>query len=178
MRSSLIWRAVLALIVGIVSISWPDITVGAFVILFAVYCFFAGVMEGTRAFRSEAAGPVVGRLLLAVLDIAAGVVALAWPGITALALVYFVAIWAVVTGITEVGLAFRASDTAGRRALLALTGLVSVALGVALFARPGIGAVSLAQVYGFFSLVTAATLTATAFNLRSVSERAKPVTSW
>jgi uncharacterized membrane protein HdeD (DUF308 family) len=59
------------------------------------YAVRAGILEAVRAFRSESAGPVVGRLLLAVLDVAAGVVALVRPGITALDLVLWVAAWAV-----------------------------------------------------------------------------------
>jgi uncharacterized membrane protein HdeD (DUF308 family) len=84
--------------------------------------------------------------------VAAGVVAIAWPGITAYALTIWIGIWAVVSGVGEIATAFAADDTAGDRALFGLTGLLSVALGVVLFARPDIGAVSLAQVFGLFSL--------------------------
>jgi uncharacterized membrane protein HdeD (DUF308 family) len=79
-------------------------------------------------------------------------VALAWPGITAWALTIWIGAWAVVTGAMEFGLAFRAHETAGDRAMYGFGGLLSVALGVVLFARPGIGAVSLAEVFGLFSL--------------------------
>jgi uncharacterized membrane protein HdeD (DUF308 family) len=84
--------------------------------------------------------------------VAAGVVALAWPGITAYALTIWIGAWAVVTGLWEFGMAFASRDTAGERALFGLGGLVSVAFGVALFARPDLGAVTLALVFGFYSL--------------------------
>ena len=64
-----------------------------------------------------------------------------------------VAFWALVTGIVELVMAFRSGETAGERALFGLTGLVSIALGVVLIVRPDVGAVTLAQVYGFFSIV-------------------------
>ena len=150
---SLIIRGVLALIIGIVAIAWPGVTIGAIVLLFAVYAFLMGIAEATRAFASRTAGPVIWRLLLALLDIAAGVIAIVWPGITALALVLLVAFWALVTGILELVMAFRSGETAGERALFGLTGLVSIALGVVLIVRPDVGAVTLAQVYGFFSIV-------------------------
>jgi uncharacterized membrane protein HdeD (DUF308 family) len=167
--NSLIWRAVLAIVIGIIAVAWPDITIGAFVLLFAVYAFLAGFMEAARAFRSEAAGPFVGRLLLAALDILAGIVAIAWPGITALVLVLWVAGWAFVTGLFEVALAFRTGEETGERALLGLSGLVSVALGVVLFIRPDIGAIALAQVYGLFSLISGITLLVMALNLRHLT---------
>jgi Short repeat of unknown function (DUF308) len=84
MRSTLLWRGVLAVLVGLVAVIWPNITIVAFVALFAVYASLTAATEEARAFRSETAGPVVGRVLLAVLDLAAGVVAPLWPGITVL----------------------------------------------------------------------------------------------
>src|SRR6185312_3820343 len=110
---------------GIVSVAWPNITVGAAVILFAIYAFVAAITDTMRAFSSDRAGPVAGWLLLAILSAAAGVVALAWPGITAFALVIWIAIWALVTGIIEVALAFRSGQPAGQRAMWIITGLVS-----------------------------------------------------
>jgi uncharacterized membrane protein HdeD (DUF308 family) len=153
LSTSLLWRGLLAIAVGIVSVAWPDVTVGAFVIVFAVYAFIAAAMDSVIAFSSRRAGPVVGYLLLALISVAAGVVALIWPGITAFVLVIWIAAWALVTGIVEVVLAFRRGETAGERTLWAITGLVSVALGIVLFIRPDIGALSLATVFGLFSLV-------------------------
>ena len=153
-RGALIWRGVLALIVGFIALAWPDITVGAFVILFAVYAFIAAGTSAASAFRSDSAGRVTGGLLLAVVDAAAGVAALVWPGITALALVWVVAIWAFASGFAEIALAFVSGETAGQRALLGLTGLVSIALGVVFAFRPDVGAVTIAQVYGLFSIIS------------------------
>jgi uncharacterized membrane protein HdeD (DUF308 family) len=153
--SVFIWRGVLALALGIISIFWPSITIGAIVVLFAVFAFMDAIMQGARAFTSDRAGPVVGHLLLAVIDVAAGVVALAWPGPTALALTILVGIWAVVVGVGELGMAFASGETAGDRALFIFAGLVSIAFGIVLFARPDIGALSLAQVFGFFAIIYA-----------------------
>jgi uncharacterized membrane protein HdeD (DUF308 family) len=162
----LIWKGILAVIVGVVAVVWPGITVGAFVILFAFYAFIAAGMEAVAAFRSRSAGPVIGRLLLAGLDVAAGIVALVWPGITAYALVVVVAAWALISGFGEVILAFGAGETAGERSLLALVGLVSIALGVVFAIRPDIGAVTLAQVYGLFSIVSGISTLVMIANLR------------
>jgi uncharacterized membrane protein HdeD (DUF308 family) len=149
---SLLWRGLLAIVIGVVSVAWPDVTVGAIVLLFAVYAFIAAVTDGMRAFSSDSAGPVFGYLLLAVLSVIAGVIALVWPGITALVLTIWVAAWALVTGIIEVALAFRQGVSAGERAMWGLSGLVSIGLGIVLFIRPDIGALSLATVFGLFSI--------------------------
>jgi uncharacterized membrane protein HdeD (DUF308 family) len=149
---SLVWRGILALAVGIIAIVWPSVTIVAVVIVFAIAAFGDSIVQAQRAFASERAGPVVGHLLLGLVDIAAGVVAIAWPGITAYALTIWIGIWAVVIGTGELAHAFASDGTAGDRTLLGLTGLLFVAMGVVLFARPDIGAVSLAEVFGFFSL--------------------------
>jgi uncharacterized membrane protein HdeD (DUF308 family) len=151
--TSLILLGVLAIIVGIIALAWPGVTIYALVILFAVYAFIGAVLQAMRAFSSRSAGPVFGHLLLGLIDLAAGVIALVWPGPTALVLVLIIGIWAVIGGFAELFAAFQSGETAGTRALFILGGLVSVAFGVVLFARPGVGAVTLALLFGLFSII-------------------------
>ena len=149
----LILLGVLGVIVGIIAIAWPGITVLALVILFAIYAFIAAGLQAARAFNSDTAGPVFGHLALAVINLAAGVVALVWPQPTALVLVLIVGVWALVAGLVEVFAAFGSEQTAGTRALFIVTGLVSIAFGVVLVARPDIGAVALAVLFGLFAMI-------------------------
>src|ERR1700733_15409899 len=72
--TSLILLGILAVIVGVIAIAWPDVTILALVILFAIYAFMAAGLQGARAFSSRNAGPVFGHLLLGLIDLAAGVV--------------------------------------------------------------------------------------------------------
>jgi uncharacterized membrane protein HdeD (DUF308 family) len=153
LSSSLLWRGVLALVIGLVAVAWPNITVSAFVILFAIYAFVMACTDAARAFRSDRAGTVMGYVLLALLSLAAGLGALLWPGITAVVLTVWVAVWALLTGVVEVALAFRRGEKAGERAAWAFGGLVSIALGVVLGIRPDIGALALATAFGLFSIV-------------------------
>jgi uncharacterized membrane protein HdeD (DUF308 family) len=174
--SSLLWRGLLAVAIGVVSVAWPNVTVGAIVILFAVYAFVAAATDGARAFAGRSAGPVVGYLLLAVLDVVAGIAALAWPGITALVLTVWIAAWAFVSGVIEVAMAFRRGEDAGERALWALTGLVSIALGLVLAIRPDIGAVSLATLFGLFSIVYGISTLVLSAQLRKSGSPTQPLT--
>ncbi len=151
--TSLILLGVLAIIVGIIAIAWPGVTILALVILFAIYAFTDAGLQAARAFSSGTAGPVFGHLLLGLVDLAAGIIALVWPGPTALVLVLVVGIWAFAGGFFEIIAAFQGGETAGTRALFILGGLVSVAFGVVLFARPNVGAVTLALLFGLFSLI-------------------------
>ena len=151
--TSLILLGILAVVVGVVAIAWPGVTILALVTLFAVYAFVDAGLQGTRAFTSRAAGPVFGHLLLALIDLAAGVVALVWPAPTAFVLVIVVAAWALTGGVAEFLAGFQTGESAGMRALFILSGLVSFLFGVLLFARPGVGAVTLALLFGLYSLI-------------------------
>ena len=166
LSTSLIVRGILALAVGIVALAWPGVTVLALVILFAVYAFIGAGLQAMRAFSSRTAGPVFGHLLLGLVDLAAGVVALAWPGPTALVLVLIVGTWAVVAGVLQIFAAFRAGEPAGTRALFILGGLVTIAFGVVLFAHPGVGALTLAVLFGLFNLIAGISMLVKGIELR------------
>ncbi len=153
LSASLITRGILAVIIGVIALAWPSVTVLALVILFAVYAFIAAGLQAARAFSSAKAGPVFGHLLLGLADLAAGVIALAWPGPTALVLVLIVGVWAVIAGLAEFFAAFQSGEPAGTRAMLILGGLATTAFGVVLCARPGIGAVTLALLFALFNLI-------------------------
>ena len=70
--TSMILLGVLAIIVGIIALAWPQVTVLALVIVFAVYAFIDAGLQAMRAFSGRSAGPVVGHLLLGLVDLAAG----------------------------------------------------------------------------------------------------------
>jgi uncharacterized membrane protein HdeD (DUF308 family) len=145
---------------------WPGITVYALVFVFAVYAFIDAGLQAVRAFSSRTAGPAAGHLLFGLIDLAAGVIALVWPGPTALVLVLIVGIWAFVGGIFEIVAAFQRGETGGTCALFLLGGLVPIAFGVVLFARPTIGAVALALLFGLFSLIYGISQITTGVELR------------
>jgi uncharacterized membrane protein HdeD (DUF308 family) len=166
LSTSLIVRGILAVAAGIMALAWPGITVLALVVLFAVYAFIAAGLQAVRAFSSPKAGPVFGHLLLGLLDLAAGVIALAWPAPTALVLVLIVGSWAVIAGAFEITAAFAKGEPASTRALLILGGLVSTTFGAVLFARPGIGALTLALLFGLFSLIHGAVMLVDGIELR------------
>jgi uncharacterized membrane protein HdeD (DUF308 family) len=151
--TSLILLGILAVIFGIFAIAWPGVTILALVILFAIYAFSLAGLQGARAFSSRRAGPVFGHLLLGLIDLAAGVFALAWPAPTAFVLVIVVAAWALAGGFAEVFAGFQAGESVGTRAMFILAGLVSVVFGVLLFARPGVGAVTLALLFGLYAVI-------------------------
>jgi uncharacterized membrane protein HdeD (DUF308 family) len=175
--TSLILLGILAVIVGIIAIAWPGVTILALVILFAIYAFMAAGLQAARAFSSRSAGPVFGHLLLGLIDLAAGVIALVWPGPTAYVLVIIVAAWALVGGLAEIFAGFASGETAGTRAMLILAGLVSVAFGIVLFARPNVGAVTLALLFGLYSMIYGFSQITAGVQLRQLGGSAQPTSA-
>jgi len=179
LSTSLIARGILAVAVGVIALAWPSVTVLALVILFAIYAFMAAGLQAAQAFSSANAGPVTGHLLLGLVDLAAGIIALAWPGPTALVLVLIVGVWAIIAGLVEFSAAFSAAfasgEPAGTRAMLILGGLATIAFGVVLCARPGIGAITLALLFGLFNLIAGTWMLVQGTELRRTGKTLHPV---
>jgi uncharacterized membrane protein HdeD (DUF308 family) len=99
------------------------------------------------------------------LGLAAGIAVLVWPGLSAVALLYAIAAWAMAVGMLQTTLAF-VLRAGGRSLLLALAGLVSIAFGVVMFGHPGAGALALLALISAFALVGGVMQLAVAFELR------------
>ncbi|MEU2441639.1 DUF308 domain-containing protein [Streptomyces rubradiris] len=171
----LVVRGSVALAFGVVALVWPGVTALALALLFGLYALGDGLAlltgscrrEGDEAHRvAHAAGGVLG--------VAAGLVAIAWPGVTALALVTLIGAWAVTTGVAEIWAAVRFRRELRHEWALFLAGAASVVAGVLLWARPDAGAVAVARVVGGYALVSGASVLAAAHRLRGAAPAARP----
>jgi uncharacterized membrane protein HdeD (DUF308 family) len=163
-------RGILAIIFGLICLLTPGIAVGAFVIVFAAYMFIDGVFAIISGVRAARSGESWGLLILeGVVDLAAGVVAILWPAITLVALVWIVAIWAIVSGALMLAAAFSLNLDYGRW-WLALGGIASIVFGILLIIEPFIGAVVLTLWIGAYAIVFGVFLLVLAFQLNSKRE--------
>ena len=117
----LAFLGVVATAVGLAAIVWPGVTIGVAVALFAIYCFINAIGQLFAMVAVEkSVGRDILRLVLALIDVAAGIVAVAYPGITAAVLVFVVGFWAIFGGSIEL-----AGAWTGRNGWLAFTGLLN-----------------------------------------------------
>ena len=159
-------RAVFAILFGLIALFVPGATILSLVLFFSAYMLVDGVFGIVAAVRAARKGERWALLVLeGLLNIAVGVIALLWPGLTVLAFVLMLAAWAIVSGGLMVGAAFRLSRDHGRWWLV-LGGVVSIVFGVLLVMAPLIGAVVLTWWLGAYALVFGIALLALAFRLR------------
>lgn len=176
---AILLRGLFAIVFGIIALAWPGITLLALVFLWGIYAVVDGVMDLAGAFGSgERAGG--NRWLLAlmgVLGIGAGIVAFVWPGITAVVLLWVIAVWAIVTGIVEVVAAIRLRKEMEGELWLGLSGVLSVALGVILLAQPATGALALVVWIGILGIAWGIALVILAFRVRGRRGTGIPATA-
>ncbi|MGB8392163.1 MAG: DUF308 domain-containing protein [Pseudolabrys sp.] len=90
------------------------------------------------------------------------------PGraITALVLLFFIAVWAIVIGIMQIWGAIQLRKEMEGEWLLILSGLLSVAFGILLLVRPGLGALAVVWMIGWFAILEGCLLVALSLRLR------------
>jgi uncharacterized membrane protein HdeD (DUF308 family) len=165
-------RGIAAVVFGLMAFAVPGITVGALVLLFAAYAMVDGIFALAAAIgRPGRTGHWGAMLLRGVLGILASITAVVWPGITALALLYVIAAWAIVTGVVEISAAIRLRKVITNEWLLIISGVVSVLFGLALIARPGVGILAVVWLIGAYAMIFGVLMIALGFELRSLGRR-------
>ena len=167
-------RGLAGVLFGVITFIAPGISLAALVLLFGAYAFADGVLAIVTAIRRRGNDRWGLLLLEGLVGVAAGVLTLLWPGITALALLYVIAAWALVTGAFEIAAAIRLRKAITGEWLLALSGIFSIALGVLLVLFPGPGALAVTIWIGAYAFVFGALLFALGLRLRGLgSPRAR-----
>jgi uncharacterized membrane protein HdeD (DUF308 family) len=160
----------LGILFGLICLLTPGVAVEVFVILFAAYMLVDGVFAIIAGIKAARNGERWGLLILeGIVDLAAGLIAVLWPAITLVALIWLIAIWAVVTGGLMLSAAFTLNIDHGRW-WLALGGIASIIFGILLVIEPLIGAVVLTMWIGAYALVFGVLLLIVAFQLHSRKE--------
>ena len=161
-------RGALAILFGLAAFIWPGITLLTLIVLFGVYAIADGLIAIWTGFsRSRESSRWWTFVLEGLLDIAAGVVALIWPGLATLVLIYLIAFWAVFTGILEIVAAIRLRNEITNEWFLALGGLLSIGLGILLFLQPAAGSLAIIWMIAGYALVFGILLVILGIRLRS-----------
>ena len=168
-------RGLVAILFGILAFAWPGLTLFVLIIFFGAYLLVDGIFAIVAAVRAAGEEARWWLLLIeGILGVGAGLVTFFWPGLTALALLYLIAAWAIVTGIMEVVEAIRLrQEIVGEWALI-LGGALSVIFGVLLVVIPArAGLLSLTWLIGIYAVAFGVLLVILAFRVRNAPSSAE-----
>ena len=168
-------RGVVAIIFGVVAFAQPK---QALVLLFGAYAFLDGVFA---MFAGIAARRYFERwwamLLEGIAGVVIGLLTFFWPSITALVLLYFIAAWALITGIFEIVVAIQLRRVITGEWMLILGGLLSILFGVSLFVFPAMGAVSVMWMIGIYAIAFGILEIVFAFRVHSLRQEVEKAVS-
>ncbi len=162
--SFMLVRGLAAIAFGIFCFLWPAVSLLALVFVWGAYLFVDGI--GAIIWGTRSGWWLM--TLVGIVSVLAGLIAFFWPGITALALLYLIAAWATVRGVSEVAAAIRLRRRIQSEWLLASAGVASVVFGVLVAVFPGAGALSVLWLIGSFALVFGILTVALSMRLRSL----------
>jgi uncharacterized membrane protein HdeD (DUF308 family) len=152
-RTMFLVRGIAAILFGILALVWPKLTLYVLVLLFGVFAVITGITAVVAALRSTHEQGWGLLLFEGILGILAGAVALVWPNITALAFLYLLAAWAILTGILEIVAPLSFPMSGGRALLSVLAGVVSIVFGILIAAQPASGLLAVVWLIGVYAIV-------------------------
>lgn len=160
-------RGVAAILFGVAAWMWPGLTLAVLVLMFGAYALVDGIfaiIAGISARNQVERWWMM--IIVGLAGIATGLLTFLWPGVTALVLLYFVAAWAIVTGIFQIAAAIRLRKEIEGEWILALGGIASLIFGILLILRPGAGALASIWMIGSYAVVFGILMIILAFRLR------------
>ena len=168
-------RGIAAIVFGILAWTWPIATVITLVLFWGAYALIDGVAALVGGWQAKDSGkPMWPIVLIGVVGIAAGIFTFVQPGVTAIALLLLIAIWAIAHGVFEITAAIRLRKEIENEWLLILSGVLSVAFGALMILNPGAGALAVLWILGAFSVAYGALLVVLAFKLKKHAGTATP----
>ena len=162
----LLLRGIAAIIFGLLAFAWPGLTLLTLILFYGAFALVDGVLAIVAAITGGVPGSRWWLAIVGLLGIAAGLLTFLTPGLTALVLLFFIAGWAIVTGVFEIIGAIKLRKEIDNEWLLILGGIISVLFGVGMMLAPGAGALALVWVIGAYSAVMGVIFVALAFRLK------------
>jgi uncharacterized membrane protein HdeD (DUF308 family) len=159
-------RGAAAILFGLLAFVWPGATLLSVVIVYGAFALVDGVLAVATAAMGEGPAPRMWLAIAGALGVAAGLLTLGWPGITALVLLFFIGVWAIAVGLMQIVGAIKLRDEIDNEWWLLVGGVLSVVFGVGVLTFPGAGALALILLIGSYAIAYGVTLVMLSLRLR------------
>ena len=163
-------RGAFSVAFGVMILVWPGISLVALTIVVGIYALANGMTELGYAFSADGKSRRGWFVFSGLVGIAFGVMVLAWPGISSLALLYVIGAYAITIGILAIGASFQLPLDGSDTALMILGGLVAILFGIVMFVQPGAGALATLALIAAFALATGVTQLVVAIGGKQLAE--------
>ncbi|CAE6909404.1 conserved membrane protein of unknown function [Pseudomonas marincola] len=168
----LLVRGVIAILFGVLTWIQPGISLAALVILFGIYSLTDGVLGIWTAISGRKEDDHWWAFLLwGLVGVGIGVLTLTAPGITTVALMFYIAIWAIASGVMQVVTAIRLRREIKGEWLLILAGAASILFGVIMVAQPLAGALTLLWLIATYAVVFGVIMVVLAFKAKKFKKQ-------
>ena len=162
-------RGGLAILFGVLAILWPNLTIEALILLFGAYALVDGVFSSVAALTNTGEARRWWLLFEGLVGIIAGILTFMWPGLTAIALLFVIAAWAIITGIFEIMAAIELRREITGEWLLIANGILSVIFGVFIAFFPGAGALGVIWMIAVYAWIFGVVMVALGLRMRGWS---------
>lgn len=167
-------RGILAILFGLLALFRPGVTMEALLLFIGAWFFVDGVCRLVAAFS----GGTEDRWLVGiggVLGILLGILTFSSPLATGLAILMFIAAWAIVTGGFEIYTALRLRKEIEGEWVMILLGLISIAFGIYCVYAPLVSGIGVTMALGTFALVIGVVNLILAFKIKGLGGKVKAV---
>ena len=162
-------RGIAAIVFGVIAFAYPGLTLATLVIFFGAWVLIDGVFRAAGAIAGRTSDPEWGfHLIIGIVGIIIGFLTFHAPLITALALIIYIAAWALMIGATEIALAIKLRREIKGEWFLILMGLASILFAVLILWNPAPGALALLWLIGSYAIVFGILGVIFGFRLRSL----------
>ena len=162
-------RGIAAIVFGVIAFVYPGLTIATLVLFFGAWVLIDGIFRIVGAIGHRASDPDWGwQLVIGILGIVVGLLTFHAPQITALALVIYIAAWALMIGASEIAIAVKMRREIKGEWFLILMGLASIAFAVLLLWNPIAGAAAVIWLIAWYAVVIGILAIFFGFRLRSL----------
>ena len=147
-------RGIAAIVFGIIAFVYPGITIATLVLFFGAWVLIDGIFRVIGAIGHRASDPDWGwHIVIGIVGIIVGLLTFHAPQITALALIIYIAAWALMIGATEIAFAIKVRREIKGEWFLILMGLASIMFAILLLWNPIAGAAAVIWLIAWYAVV-------------------------